>query len=197
MSATNAPFGLRVVSHPSGVIHAVERSIASAYAANIFFGDVVKLLTTGVIALATSDGTRAGTVDGISALGVFAGCTYVDATGRPVTSNMWPTGQVATDIKAYVYEDPDLIFVGQANGSVAAAAVGDQADWVGFAAPGGNVATGVSTSGLNSTLVGAGQQGQFRIIGFDETPDNAPGDSFTRVKVQFAEHQFRAKAVAV
>lgn len=197
MSSTNAPYGFRVAYHPNGLAHATERTIASAYATAIFSGDPVKLLADGTIALATSDGTRTGTVDTVNLLGIFAGVTYRDSDGRPVTRAYWPAGQVATDIKAYVYEEPDTVFTVQANGSIAATAIGDEADWAGFIAPGGSTATGRSSGVLSSTLVGAAGQGQFRIVGFDGAPDNAAGDSFTRVLVTIAEHQFRVDYPAV
>lgn len=197
MSSVSAPFGFMPVKHPSGQSRANEYTIASAYAANIFLGDPVKLVTAGTIQLGTSDGTRTGTVDNISLLGVFAGCVFTDSTGKPNWSSFWPTGQVATDIKAYVYDDPDTVYVAQASGSIAATAIGDQADWTGFTAPGGSTLTGRSAAQLSSTLTGAGVQGQFRIVEFDRSADNAAGDSFTKVLVQIAEHQYRAEVTAV
>ena len=197
MSATNAPFGFICAKHPTGQSRANEYTIASAYAANIFQGDPVKLVTAGTIQLGTSDGTRTGTVAGISLMGVFAGCVFTDASGKPTWSNYWPGGQVATDIKAYVYDDPANVFVVQADGSVAAAGLGDQADWSGFAAPGGSTATGRSLATLSSTLKGAGNQGQFRIVEFDRSPDNAAADTYTKVLVEIAQHQYVADKVAV
>lgn len=200
MSATAAPFGLMPVKHPSGCVRAREYTIASGYAVNIFHGDPVKLVTAGTIQLGTSDGTRTGTVDNISLLGSFAGVSYIDPTGKPVFSSYWPASQTVlsgTSPKAYVYDDPDTIFLIQANGSVAATAIGDQGDFTGFTAPGGSTSTGRSLVSLNSTLVGAGAQGQFRIVEFDHSVDNAAGDAYTKVLVQIAEHQYRAEAVAI
>lgn len=197
MSAVNAPFGFIAAKHPSGYCRATEYTIASAYAANIFQGDPVKLVTAGTIQLGTSDGSRTGTVANIGLIGIFAGVNYVDSAGKPNFSNYWPTGQVATDIKAMVYDDPDTDFLVQADGSIAAAAIGDQADWTGFTAPGGSTSTGRSLATLSSTLKGAGVQGQFRITEFDRSPDNAAGDSYTKVLVQIAIHQYRANQTAV
>lgn len=197
MSATNAPFGFIAAKHPSGMVRAREYTIATGYAANIFLGDPVKLVTAGTIQLGTSDGTRTGTVDNISLLGVFAGCVYTDSTGKPNWSAYWPASTAATDIKAYVYDDPENTYVVQADGSIAAAGIGDEADWSGFAAPGGSTATGRSLATLSSTLVGAGNQAQFRIVEFDHSVDNAAGDSFTKVLVQITEHQYKAETVAV
>jgi len=197
MSSVSAPFGFIAAKHPSGRANAREYTIASAYAADVFLGDPVKLVAAGTIQLGTSDGTRTGTVDGVKLLGIFAGCSYVDANGKPNYSPYWPSGQVATDIKAYVYDDPETFFLVQADGAIAASDIGDEGDWTGFTAPGGSTATGRSLAMLDASLVGAGNQAQFRVMELDRTQDNAFGDSYTKVLVQIAEHQLRAAAVAV
>lgn len=198
MSAVNAPFGFEAAYHPSGQIRSKPYPIASAFAASIFKGDPVKLVTGGVIELGTSDGTRLGTVDNVGLIGIFAGVEYIDANGKPTVSNYWPGGTTATNIRAYVWDDPDTIFRVQGSGAIAQTAVGDQMDWGGFAAPGGSTATGISTGNLNiATIVGAGQQGQFSIREIAREVDNAAGDAFTVVLASIAEHQLRAEAVAV
>lgn len=196
MSATFAPYGLICAKHPSGQSRANAYSIASGYAANIFTGDPVKLDTAGVVQLATSDGTRTGTTDTVDILGVFAGCQYTDATGKPNWSPFWPSGQVATNVVAWVYDDPANVYAIQANGPIPATAVGDQADFTNFAAPGGSVMTGFSSVALG-TLVGAGVQGQLRVVDLHRLSDNAWGDSFTQVLVQIAEHTYVAEKAAV
>lgn len=198
MSTVNAPFGFIAAKHLSGNARASAYTIASGYAANIFQGDPVKLVTAGTIQLGTSDGTRTGTVDNISILGVFAGCEYLDSTGKPVVSNFWPASTSATNITAYVYDDPATQFVVQANGSIAATAIGDQADWAEFnTSGGGSTVTGRSTGALSSTLAGAASNGQFRIIEIQRGVDNAAGDTYTKVVVQIAEHQYVAEAAAI
>ena len=197
MSAVSAPFGFIVAKHPSGQTRANEYTIASGYAVNLFTGDPVKLLTNGSVVLGTSDGTRTGTVADVALLGIFAGCVYTDANGKPNWSPYWPASTTATDIKAYVYDDPENVYTVQAGGSIAAAAIGDQADFANFAAPGGSTATGRSSANLSSTLIGAGDQAQFRIVAFDKSVDNAPGDAYTKVQVQIAQHQYRAAVNAI
>ena len=54
MSATSAPFGFRASYHNSGQIIAKAYTLASGYAQNVFQGDPVKLVNTGVIQLGTS-----------------------------------------------------------------------------------------------------------------------------------------------
>jgi hypothetical protein len=78
--------------------------IASGYAANIFYGDVVKLVSSGTVEKDT--GTTTGTP-----VGVFMGCTYTDPSSKqPRWSQYWPTGTVASDAQAYVVDDPDVLF---------------------------------------------------------------------------------------
>ena len=55
MSSTSAPFGFRASYHNSGQMRPKAYVITSAYAANIFSGDPVKLTDNGVIQLGTSD----------------------------------------------------------------------------------------------------------------------------------------------
>lgn len=198
MSAVSSPYGFINVKDPTGLDRASRYGIASGYAANIFTGDPVKLLTTGGnIQLATSDGTRTGTVDGIKIQGIFVGCQYTDSNGKPNFSPYWPSGTVSSDAVAWVVDAPTAVFSVQASGSLTADSIGDQADWTGFTAPGGSTLIGFSLAQLSSSLVGAGQQGQFRIIDIDGSTDNAWGDAFTKVLVQIAEHTYVAPIVAV
>lgn len=185
MSATSAPFGYRVAFHPSGVpVRQTEYTIASTYGTSIYRGAPCILNTNGTITVG------AGAAD---LIGVFAGCTYVDSTGRPQQSSFWPASTTATNIKAYVWDDPDIVFEVQADGSIAQTAVGDQADLTNV----GNNALGVSTSTLSATLSGATVQAQFRIVGFGKALDNTPGDAFTVVQVQIARHTKRSNKVAI
>ena len=73
MSSVSAPFGFRASYHNSGQIIAKAYTIVSGYNQNVFQGDPVKLVNTGSIQLGSSDGTRSGTTDGISLLGILAG----------------------------------------------------------------------------------------------------------------------------
>lgn len=185
MSATAAPRGLIPVYHPSGQSRANAYPITSAYNTNIFKGDPVILNANGTVTV----GTAAAAL-----LGVFAGVQYTDAQGKPTFSNYWPANTVATEITAWVYDDPDEVYEIQSQGSVALTAVGDEADVV---IGTGSTSTGLSNTALNTTLAGAGNQKQFRIIGFGLAPDNAPADAFTVVRVTLAQSQLRAATLAV
>ena len=103
----SAPYGLKPVNLIGGQVYAGSTrllKIASAYAANIFYGDVVKLVSSGTIEKDT--GTTTGTP-----VGVFLGCTFTNpSTKQPTWSQYWPTGTVASDAQAYVVDDPDILF---------------------------------------------------------------------------------------
>lgn len=194
MSSTSAPFGFRPSFHNSGQMRAKAYTIASTYAANIFSGDPVKLVDAGVIQLGTSDGSRTGTVDGISLLGIFAGCEYTDATGKPTVSNFWPTGTTATNITAWVYDDPEMLFdveyanPGTAGTTTVQTAVGEECDWT-ATAPGGSTSTGLSATSL--TVIQA-TSGQFQITGFHAFPNDSLTDAYVTATVRINEHQYKA-----
>jgi hypothetical protein len=78
--------------------------IASGYATSIFNGDVVKLVSDGTLEKET--GTTTATP-----VGVFLGCTYTDPTLKyKLFSQYFPANTVASDIQAYVADDPDQLF---------------------------------------------------------------------------------------
>lgn len=194
MSATSAPFGFRPSFHNSGQMRPKAYTIATTYAANIFSGDPVKLVDAGVIQLGTSDGSRTGTVDGISLLGIFAGCEYTDSTGKPTVSNFWPTGTSATKITAWVYDDPETLFAveyanpGTAGTDTVQTAVGEECDWVQTAA-GGSTSTGLSATKLTAIQA---TSGQFQITGFQAFPNDSLTDAYVTAIVRINEHQYKA-----
>jgi hypothetical protein len=199
MSSTSAPFGFRASFHNSGQIRPKAYSVASAYAANIFSGDPVKLATSGTVQLGTSDGTRSGTVDGVKLLGIFAGCQYNDASGKPTISPFWPTGTTATDIIAWVYDDPETLFdvqytnPGTPGTDSMQTAVGEEADWT-VASPGGSTRTGLSSTQLTALQ---STSGQFQITGFAYEINDSITDAYAVVTVRINEHQYKASVNSV
>jgi hypothetical protein len=197
MSSTSAPFGFRASYHNSGQMRPKAYVIASTYAANIFSGDPVKLTDNGVIQLGTSDGTRSGTTDGITLLGIFAGCQYLDAGGKPTISPFWPSGATGTEITAWVYDDPETLFDVQytnpSAGTTVQTAVGEECDWV-VASPGGSTQTGIS-----STQIGVIQatSGQFQITGFGYEITDSLTDAYVVVSVRINEHHYKAAVNSV
>jgi hypothetical protein len=197
MSATSAPFGFRPAYHNSGQMRAKAYTIASTYAANIFQGDPVKLTDNGVIQLGTSDGTRSGTTDGVALLGIFAGCQYYDSLGKPTVSPFWPSGTTATEIVAWVYDDPEMLFEVQYNnpspGTSIQADVGEECDWT-VASPGGSTRTGISNTRLSAVVATAGQ---FQITGTGTQVFDDIADAFVVVTVRINEHHYKAAVNSV
>ncbi len=197
MSSTSAPFGFRPSYHNSGQMRPKAYTIASTYAANIFSGDPVKLTDNGVVQLGTSDGTRSGTVDGISLLGIFAGCQYLDASGKPTISPFWPSGTTGTEIVAWVYDDPETLFDVQYNnpspGTTVQTAVGEECDWT-VASPGGSTQTGLSNTYLTAIQA---TSGQFQITGFAYSIFDSITDAYVQVTVRINEHHYKAPVNSV
>jgi hypothetical protein len=200
MSSVSAPFGFRASYHNSGQIIAKAYTLATGYAQNVFQGDPVKLVDTGVIQLGSSDGTRSGTTDGVLLLGIFAGCQYIDALGVPTVSPYWPSGVAATEITAWVYDDPEILFAVQydnpSSGITVQTAVGEQCDWT-VASPGGSTRTGLSNTKLSAIQA---TSGQFQITGFEGTTggvDSTLTDAFVVATVRINEHQYKAAVNSV
>lgn len=186
MTTTAAPFGFRPAYHTTGNSRGIAYTITSAYGTALYKFAPVILDTNGTIIAGTTNADL---------LGILNGVQYTDSTGKPTWSNFWPASTVATNIIAYVWVEPTNVYEVQSNGSIAQTAVGDQADVVNPST--GSTSTGLSSASLNSTLVGAGVQGQFRIIGFSGEPGNLPGDAFTIVQVQIARSQYVSNKVAI
>jgi len=199
MSSTSAPFGFRASFHNSGQIRPKAYTIASTYAANIFSGDPVKLVDAGTVQLGTSDGTRSGTVDGILLLGIFAGCQFNDSLGKPTVSPYWPSGTTATEIIAYVYDDPETLFnvqysnPGTPGTTTMQTAVGEEMDWV-VASPGGSTSTGLSTTQIG---VIEATSGQFQLTGFGNEVGDSITDAYIVAIVRINEHQYKASVNSI
>lgn len=193
MSSVLAPFGLRPITHQSGLIRprGLYQGIASGYNTDLYMGSPIQMTTNGNITLAAN---------GADWLGVFVGVEYVDSNGRRQyvkrwTANTVPTG---TDWIAYFYDDPMATYEIQCNGSLAQTSIGDQANFDATQTAGsGNNTTQISSAAASSSLAGAGVQGMMRIIDLSTYVDNAWGDAFTIVKVQVARHQYTSNKLAI
>ena len=190
MSSTNAPFGLRPAFHPSGLdrAQALANGIASGYSSDILKGQPVKLNSSGNIVIAAA---------GDAFQGAFAGVEWTDTTGRRRVSNYWPasTAYQTGSCVAYFYNDPNIVYEIQADGSLAQTSIGDMADLSNTTA--GSTTTGLSQCTLSTTLVGVGNSAQMLIRDLAPYPDNAWGDSYTVVRVTINESQFNASVNAI
>ena len=137
MAAILAPYGLRPVNLLGGRVYSGSTrmyAIPASYAVNLQFGDAVMITNTGSTRgtlsrfnATTTATTATATGGGFGFVGVFVGCTYTDPTYGFVARQTYQAGNTATDIKAYVVDDPDALFQMQADGSLAQTALGTNA----------------------------------------------------------------------
>ena len=104
------PYGLKPINLIGGQVFAGQtrqyQINPAGFAGNIFYGDVVKIVSTGYIEKDTGEATA-------TPVGIFQGCSYVNAQGQTIFAQYYPTGYAAptgTVITAYVQDDPDLLF---------------------------------------------------------------------------------------
>lgn len=196
MSATYAPFGLKPVYHPSGVIRSL--NYTGAYDTGVVFysGTAVSLNNSGT-ASTLSVASNTPTANQRLA-GAFAGVEYTDASGRRTVSKWFgPALGTATDVVMWVFMDPEIVYEIQANGSLANTQVGQEFNLTANSSGQiiGNGGLGTSTAGLDPTNVAAGAQGQLQVTGLGREIDNAWGDTATIVQVKIANDRFVAANV--
>ena len=188
MSATATPMGaepvggLSACGSFSGKVRHIK--IASGYAANIFYGDFVKLVNTGTIE--KDAGTATATP-----VGIFMGCFYTDpSTSQPTLNQMWPTGTVADDAMAYVLDDPDAVFRMQGDGALAQTTLGNN---IAIIQTSGSTTIGRSKNAVNAGTAATTDTLPLRILEFMDGPDSTVGDAYTDVLLtyNFGMHQYR------
>lgn len=189
MAATATPMGAEPVGtlSASGSFSGKVRhiKIASGYAANVFYGDFVKMVAAGVIQKDTGTAT-------MTPVGVFMGCAYTDPNTKQKTfSQMWPTGTVASDAVAYVLDDPDAVFKMQSDESLAQTDLGNN---IGVVQTDGSTDIGRSKNALDGSTAATTNTLPLRIVEFVDGPDSAVGDAYTDVLVTYnwGMHQYRS-----
>ena len=185
-SPTSAPFGLRPAFFPTGLerAQALANGITSGYSSNILKGQAVQYSpNAGVILPVVDSTTNSGLVSGS-----FQGVEWTDTTGRRRVSNYWPAGTTGTAIVAYFYNDQQIVYEIQTDGTMAQTAIGNEANLSNFTA--GSTTTGLSQMTLSASLVGSGSAGQFRIVDIGQQVDNNWGDPYVIVRVQISKPQF-------
>jgi len=180
----DAPYGLKPINLIGGQVYSGstrQMPIASGYGTSIFNGDVVKPVNDGTIAKDT--GTTTATP-----LGVFLGCTFTDPNTSQITFKQYfPASTAASDIMAYIVDDPDVLFkVAMVSSGTTVAGYGRTV--VGNNVPlvqnSGSTTTGNSTSAVSATTaVTSGFA--FRIVDFVDSPESSIGDDFTDLLVKF------------
>lgn len=187
MAMTQSPYGLRAVNELGGLPYAGSTRQflidPAGVATNIFNGSIVRINTDGYIQLVTNVGSAADQFPA-GTIGVFVGCSFVNAQGQQVYQQYYPSGYAAptnTSIVAYVVDDDRAVFQVQSTGQLTQTALG------------GNIAlsaaqstsTGSTLNGNSSSAVGtttAATSGiAFRVIGFASPLT----DTYTDVLVKF------------
>ncbi len=178
------PYGLEPINLVGGQVFAGQTRqipIASGSSTDIFYGDVVALDTSGnLVKVTTTDAAS-------NAVGVFLGCSYTNpATMQPLFYQCYNGPVTASDIKAFVQDDPDQLYkvaVVSATttiGGVTRAAVGQNAALVqnaGSTTTGDSKVAVLATTGTATTL-------PLRVIDVVPETVNASG-SYTEVIVKF------------
>ncbi len=187
MATTASPYGLKPVNRVDGMPYAGATQTflidPAGEATNIFYGQVVIVGADGYLAISTATGEDITTNNlggnGVGAIGVFVGCTYVNAQGQTIYSQYYPSGTTGV-VTAKVVTDPNVVFQAQLDGSAAQSALGTNTFFAAVQSTStGSTQTGNSTSALESTVVTTAAA--FRIVGFA----SGPGDAYTDVLVKF------------
>lgn len=198
MSATYTPFGLKPVYHPSGIIRSLNYTGAYNTSAVFYSGTPVafdEATTAGVSTLVVASNTPTANM---RLAGVFGGIEYTDASGRRTVSKWFgPALGTATDVVMWIFQDPEIVYEVQANGSIANTQVGQEFNFTAVTSGQiiGNGGLGTSTAGLDPTAVAAGTQAQMQVVGLGREIDNAWGDLATIVNVKLANDAFVAANV--
>ena len=191
MATTAAPYGLKPVKRADGMPYAGATSQylidPAGEATNLFYGQVVIIGADGYIALSTATGADITTNNlggsGVGAIGVFVGCEYVNAQGQVIHAQYYPSGYAAptgTSIKAYVVDDPNVLFQAQLDGTGAQTIIGTNTFFASVQSTStGSTATGNSTSALDATVQTAAAA--FRVVAHV----SPASDAFPDVLVKF------------
>ena len=193
--SVSAPYGLRPINLIGGQVFAGSTRlipIASGSGTAIFYGDVVVVNSAGTLTKVSATST------GVSVVGVFLGCQYTNPTTKQLLQTQYyPGGVVASDIKAYVLDDPDALFKvatvssGTTIGFLTQAAVGQNVAYVPNASDGstntGDSAAAVLATADTETAL------PFKVV--DVVPETAIAGyagSYTEVivKFNFGIHQY-------
>jgi hypothetical protein len=162
--------------------------IANAYNTAIFYGDFVKLVSSGTVEkAAVTTSVVAGTV------GIFVGCSYTDpTTSQPTYSQFFPASTAADDIMAYVVDDPKLLFRMQADEAIAQTGLGNNVSAVNTA---GSTSIGRSRNALDGGSIATTNTLPLRVVDFVDGPTSTVGDAFTDCIVTYLplSHAYETK----
>lgn len=190
MATSAAPYGLRPIRRADGMPYSGSTNQylidPAGEGTNLFYGQAVIIGADGYIALATGTGADltsnsiSGTT-GVGATGVFVGCEYVNDSGQTVQAQYYPSGTAnGGAIKAYVIDDPMVLFQAQLDAAGAQTIIGANTFFAAAQSTStGSTTTGNSTSALDATVQTAAAA--FRVVAHVSDP----ADSYPDVLVKF------------
>jgi len=197
MANINKAFGLRPLGKLGSNYNSdgnTQYSIASGTTDAIFQGDTV---TFNVSAGASTGFIIKATPGAANILGVFIGCEYTDpTTSKPTFKNYYPGAVAASDIVAFIVDDPYAQFLVQASGVAAVTAIGRNADLVQTVA--GNTSSGVSGLELSTGTLAAASALNVKVIGVTADPSNSDlTAAYADLIVTINEHLYKAPTAGV
>ena len=187
MSNQLEKFGLRPYRKLDGtpLVGAQNRyTVANNYGTAIFQGDMVIPVTGGNIERYPGNTSTA-------VVGVFNGCFYTDpTTQKPTFSNYYPGSVAAADITAFVVDDPDAVFLVDADATFARA---DLFQNYSVTAVSGNTKTGNSEQQLDVSVSGTTATYVVQAIDICQDPDNSDTSSANaNILVRINNHFYRS-----
>jgi len=187
MANVSEKFGLRPYRKLDGtpLVGAQNRyTIASGYATAIYQGDLVQPTAAGNIERHT-----ANTSDAV--VGVFNGVFYTDpTTQKPTYKNYYPGSVVASDITAFVVDDPDAVFLMDADEAFTRANL-----YANYSVTNttGVTQTGISKVQLDVSATGTASTFVVQAIDISQDPDNSDtATSNANILVRINNHFYRS-----
>jgi len=193
MANQDAAFGMRPVKMIGGAPYSGGQSryrIAANYGTNIFQGDMVMQVTGGGIEVHADGGT-------VPIVGVFNGCRFTDPTTKKETfSNFYPASTNASDIEAFIIDDPNVVFEIQADAAFPVADLLGNFDIVYTTS--GSTTTGISGAELDVTTGATNTNLPIKAIDISQDPENSDVSSdATNVLVVIQNHIFGVKGAGL
>ena len=188
MASTATPYGLRAVNELGGLPYAGSTRQflidPAGYATNIFNGSVVAINAAGYLEIVTNLGSAADPFPA-GVIGVFVGCSYVNAQGQQIFAQYYPAGTTGV-VSASVIDDDRTVFQMQSAGSLAQTALGMNVNFAAVQSTStGSTQNGNSTTAASATPV-ATTGVAFRIVGFVQSQGfSTVGDAKTDILVKF------------
>ena len=194
MALTAAPYGLRPIKRADGLPYAGATTQylidPAGEGTNLFYGQVVFVGADGYLALVTGTGANAAAQafpvanSFTGAVGVFVGCEYVNAQGQVIFGQYYPSGTTGV-VKAYVVDDPNVLFQVQLDGAAAQADLGANTFFAAAqSTTTGSTQTGNSTSAMDATVVQT--TAAFRIVSAVSPMTDAFPDVLVRFNIGYS-----------